>query len=489
MSARALSVIPSRCARAGLLAVFLSATAVGLLSAGASAAPPPVGGATGIAALVNPNAVNAGAFGNAIAATADGGALVAGETLTGLQSYEGWVGKIGSNLSLQSQQQLGCGRSVLSTIAVSADGGYVAAGGSEGCAAGCASGGFGNLNCAWVVKVSATGALQWQDVYPAAFQASAAQITTTSDGGYVVAGNTSSATGTTYAWIAKLSSGGVTQWQRRVGPGSFAEGRSVRQTSDGGYILTGSTGFIGKSSALVVKLSSSGASQWQRTLGAGYLVAGESVSQTADGGYIIAGTDALEVPFGPQYDALLVRLTSTGTVSWQRRYDVGEHCAEERGCSYPSSDARSVIETAAGNFVIAGYTSFFLSAQVPESASWLAMTDANGKLLWSNDYYAVNTSTGLPYPSAFSGLIATPGGYVAAGYTDEYRSSDNIWIVKTDLNGQVKSCGEQHTARLETYAAALRESGKSSPAKAITAPGVAATGSPVPSNLSATRDC
>ena len=489
MPARALTVAARRRAATGLLAALLAVAAASLLSSGASASVAPTGTATGIAALVNPNAVNAGAFGNAIAATADGGALIAGETLTGLQSYEGWVGKLGANLSLGSQRQLGCGSSVLSSIAVSADGGYVAAGGSNGCAAGCASGGFGSLNCAWVVKVSAAGALQWQDVYPAAFQASAAQIAATSDGGFVVAGSTSSAAGVTYAWIAKLSSAGATQWQRRVGPGSFAEGRSVRQTSDGGYILTGSTGFIGKSSALVVKLSASGALQWQRTLGAGYLVDGESVSQTADGGYIVSGTDALEVPFGPQYDALLVRLTSTGTVSWQRRYDVGEHCAEERGCSYPASDARSVIETAGGNFVIGGYTSFFVSAQAPGSASWLAMTDANGKLLWSNDYYALNNSTGLPYASAFSGLIATAGGFEAAGYTDEYRSSDNIWIVKTDGNGQVSSCAEQHAARLETYGAALRESSKSIPTKATVAAGVAVTGGPVPSNLSATRDC
>jgi hypothetical protein len=76
-------------------------------------------------------------------------------------------------------------------------------------------------------------------------------------------------------WIVKLSSSGAIQWQQSLGGTSSDDAYSIQQTRDGGYIVAGTSlsnsgdvsGNHGSYDYWIVKLSSSGAIQWQRSLG------------------------------------------------------------------------------------------------------------------------------------------------------------------------------------------------------------------------------
>lgn len=456
---------------------------------GASPASARAGVATWITAYVNPASVSPAAFGNEVYPTADGGYVVAGST--GVSPYNAWIGKLAASGKLQWQKQVGCGASNVLSVQQTADGGYILAGGSNDCQRQCASGGFSSLACAWVLKLSAAGAVQWQDVYPGALQSSASQVRQTRDGGYVVAGSTQDSSGTNYAWVAKLSSQGALQWQRQIGSSSFTDARTVQQTSDGGYIIAGSAGVIGSSSVFVAKLDASGNVAWQQTYGTGYYDTANSVQQTSDG-YVIAGQETTGPGGSTQADALLLKLASGGTIQWQDRYDVGYQCYDNgysETCGYLSSNASGVRQTADGGYALAGSIQFIFGQEVA-TASWLVKTDSGGNIAWENDYYPVDASTGNPYSSAFSALAqARDGGFVAVGYTDEYNNSDNVWLVKTDASGNVASCKEAHPATISTLSAGLTVSAPAFPVVTPATAGTAVSGGTTAATLTTHKDC
>jgi hypothetical protein len=282
------------------------------------------------------------------------------------------------------------------------------------------------------------------------------------------------------------------RWQRQIGASSFADARTVEQTPDGGYILAGSAGVIGRSSVLVVKLNASGGIQWQQTYGTGYDDTANSVQQVSDGGYVIAGQDSSQIAGQTRGDALLLKLTSAGTIQWQDRYDVGYRCYDNgysETCLYLGSTADSVRQTADGGYAIAGTIQFLFGNGV-ETASWLAATDSSGKVSWQNDYYAVNARSGSPYPSSFSAVTqASDGGFVAVGSTDEYNNSDNVWLIKTDASGNVASCTEAHPATSTAFGAGLTPSASSLPVASPGAAGTGVGGAATSATLTAHKDC
>jgi hypothetical protein len=94
----------------------------------------------------------------------------------------------------------------------------------------------------WVLKLDRNGDVQWQKTYGGPSEDKASSIQQTSDGGYIVAGTTYSfAAGYTDIWVLKLDRNGNVQWQKTYGGPSWDKASSIQQTSDGGYIVAGST--------------------------------------------------------------------------------------------------------------------------------------------------------------------------------------------------------------------------------------------------------
>jgi hypothetical protein len=135
----------------------------------------------------------------------------------------------------------------------------------------------------------------------------ASSIEKTADGGFIVIGTTSSNDGDLSAynseygnsdyWIVKLNSNGSVQWQKRFGGSGLETASSIKQTSDGGYIVAGYTysndgdvnGNHGDHDYWILKLDSDGNFQWQKCLGGSQTDYAHSIETTTDGGYIMAG--------------------------------------------------------------------------------------------------------------------------------------------------------------------------------------------------------
>ncbi|MDI6760054.1 MAG: hypothetical protein QMD05_04445, partial [Candidatus Brocadiaceae bacterium] len=117
-------------------------------------------------------------------------------------------------------------------------------------------------------------------------------IQQTSDGGYIVAGETNSfGNELGDAWVLKLALDGTVEWQKTYGGDIFGKGHCIRQTSDGGYIVAGWIVSHDEEwgDARVLKLATDGMVEWQKTYGEDSLEGANSIQATRDGGYIVAG--------------------------------------------------------------------------------------------------------------------------------------------------------------------------------------------------------
>ena len=143
----------------------------------------------------------------------------------------------------------------------------------------------------------------------------------TTDGGYIIAGYTASFGGdSSHVYLIKTDSLGDTLWTKTYGGDSSDIGNSVQQTTDGGYIVAGTTNSFGAGNVDVylIKTNSIGDTMWTKTYGGTNIDVGSYVRQTLDGGYIIARYTG---SFGAGgFDVYLIKTNSLGDTLWTRTY-------------------------------------------------------------------------------------------------------------------------------------------------------------------------
>jgi hypothetical protein len=249
-------------------------------------------------------------------------------------------------------------------------------------------------------------------------------VAQTSDGGYIIAGGTSSfGSGGDDVYLIKTDSKGNLIWQKTFGGSDWDFGSSVAQTSDGGYIIAGETRSFGSgySDVYLIKTDSKGNLIWQKTFGGSDDDYGYSVAQTSDGGYIIAGgTNS----FGSgDRDVYLIKTDSKGNKTWEQIF----------GGSY-NDDGFSVAQTNDGGYVIVGETCSFGTGY---SNVYLIKTDSKGNKTWEQIF------GGGIFNNGYSVAQTSDGGYIIVGETYSFGSGESdVYLIKTDSKGNVYNKGK-----------------------------------------------
>lgn len=381
--------------------------------------------------------------------TNDGGYIVTGYAFSNNGDVTGnhgqsdfWAVRLDASGNLLWQKALGGGKSEsAASVRQTSDGGYVLAGNTKSNNAN-VSGNHGGEDF-WVVKLDAAGNLIWQKTLGGSNADIASSVDQTTDGGYIVAGYTSSNNGDVSGnhggsdyWVVKLDASGNLQWQKALGGTSSDQAQAIQQTSDGGYIVAGNTksnngdvsGFHGASDSWVVKLDGAGNISWQKTLGGSAPEAAYSVKQTSDGGYVVAGSsqssddDVSDNKGGNDY--WVVKLDGAGNLMWEKNFG-------------GSSDdvAQSVATTTDNGFIVAGASKSNdgdVSLNKGNEDFWAIRLDANGNLEWEKSL------GGNKKDHAYSTQQTADEGFIIAGFTDSHNngdirhhnSSSDFWVVK-----------------------------------------------------------
>jgi len=194
------------------------------------------------------------------------------------------------------------------SVQQTADSGYIIAGAT-------ASFGAGH-NDVYLIRTNAQGDTLWTRTYGGLGVDYGYCVRQTSDGGYIIAGITNSfGAGILEAYLIKTNALGETLWTRTYGGADEDWANSVQQTADGGYIIGGRTLSFGAGSydVYLIKTDAAGDTLWTRTFGGTSADEGRSVRQTADGGYVIAGITS---SFGAGYsDVYLIKTDANGNVA------------------------------------------------------------------------------------------------------------------------------------------------------------------------------
>ncbi len=313
--------------------------------------------------------------------TSDGGYIVAGsstsddgdvtghhESVDEEDNFDYWVVKLDNAGIIQWQKSLGGARNDHAfSVDQTTDGGYIIAGYAFS-ADGDITEHYGDeedpLEDFWIIKLDNSGATQWQKSLGGSFQDQAFSIKQTSDNGYIIAGysfsndgDVTDNNGDSY-WIVKLNSAGTTEWQKTLGGSGLDKAFAIRQTSDNGYIIAGTSdsnngdviGNHGKSDYWVVKLDALGAMEWQKSLGGTEEDIAYAVNQTTDGGYVVAGYSQsnngdVSGNHGNN-DMWIVKLDGAGVLQWQKALGGAQNDV-----------AYSIQQTSDGRYIIAGWTS------------------------------------------------------------------------------------------------------------------------------------
>ena len=348
--------------------------------------------------------------------TLDGGYIITGETKSfGNGDKDVYLIKTDGNGIEQWYQNFGgisndMGRSVKQTT----DGGFIICGSTES---------YGNGDeDVYLIKTDGNGIEQWYETFGGTDNEDGISVYQTNDGGFIICGSTTSfGNGNRDVWLIKTDGNGVEQWNKTFGGTSLDRGWSIDYTTNGEFIICGSTSSYGNGSSdiYIVKTDGNGNEQWYQTFGGTSFDWGSSVQQTTDGGYIITGGK----DGGGNMEVYLIKTDGNGVEQWNKTFG---GTSLDRGFS--------VQQTTDSGYIITGETTSFVSGVYNV---YLIKTDGNGNEQWSQTFGNLSGSGGCFVQQTNDGgyiITGSKGGY-GGTQMDDY----DVYLIKTDGNGNVTS--------------------------------------------------
>ncbi len=264
---------------------------------------------------------------------------------------------------------------------------------------------------AYIVRFNAIGDTLWSRFYGGDSLDKGYWIEITPDNNFIIVGETKSyGQGGSDVLFMKTDTAGNVLWSRTYGGDSYDIGRCVKNMSDNGFIIVGSTYSFGAGfrDIYLIKTDSVGNPEWTKTYGGTNYEWGHDVEVTPDNGYIVVGQTNSFGALGQ--DVYFIKTDSLGDTLWTKTYggaddDVGY----------------SVAITSDGGYIIAGYTTHYVGG---DKDVWLIKTDSLGNVLWTRTYGSVDDDC------AYSIKNTPDNGFIIAGST-----SSGVYLIKTDSLG------------------------------------------------------
>ena len=348
-------------------------------------------------------------LGEYVQQTADGGYIMAGRTgFTALERYDALLIKADAYGNEMWNKTFGdgggLGRDWVECVQQTSDGGYILGGSTN-------TYGAGSYDW-WLIKTDSSGNELWNKTYGGSNLDGMQRAYQTTDGGYILVGNTYSyGAGGGDIWLIKTDGNGNELWNRTYGGTNDEYPYSVQETNDGGYIITALTYSYGAGNgdAWLIKTDSSGNQLWSRTFGGSDYDQGSMAQQTSDGGYIIGGASA---SYGAGlWDAWLIKTDSSGNELWNKTYGGSDN-----------GWCRTVQQTADGGYILLGSCNYYYHVS---SDVWLIKTDGFGNEQWDKAF----GGTGIDFGRVVQ--QTTDGGYIIIAETTSFGAGgQDVWLIK-----------------------------------------------------------
>ena len=277
---------------------------------------------------------------------------------------------------------------------------------------------LGNDGEVLLMKLNESGSITWTRRYGGIYYDCAKSVQQTQDGGYILTGASNSPNFNDHNIFAiKTNAAGDISWVRKYGTDLDDLGESTRQTADGGYIIAGYSQDPGPVLMNIIKIDAMGRTQWQRYFGRTAEYAW-CIRQTYDGGYIVGGST---VAWGPgNHTACLLKLNSFGNTQWFRTY------------GGPNWDMNySVRQTKDLGYVFTGVTDLLLGNT---HDVYIVKTDINGDTLWTK-------IMGGPYYDYGECIQAlSDDSYIIAARYAETPGNNEFWLIRleADYDGEAE---------------------------------------------------
>ena len=281
----------------------------------------------------------------------------------------------------------------------------------------------------WLTKTDSQGTVIWTKTYAyneeSPTDCKLYGMIQSNDGGFALAGMTSTSGSGNDFWLIKTDSKGSLQWQERYNSGNYEtsggqyaqdeEAKCVIQTQDGGYALSGAVNLFRASTSSfvsatwVVKTDAQGKLSWSK----GYDLLNEAgapqtIIQTVDTGYAIAGTE--------NNNFCLFKISSSGQMQWSKTFD------DER-----TNNLCALVQLNDGGYALAG------TGTILVSTISLLRVDSSGQTTWIKTFNAKQDSTITSNDIASAMILSNDGSYVLTGSTlTQSETHQDVVVVKTE---------------------------------------------------------
>jgi outer membrane protein OmpA-like peptidoglycan-associated protein len=296
----------------------------------------------------------------------------------------------------------------------------------------------------WLLKMSSRGRIIWQKALGGSFSEEGRCVKVTQDGGYVVVGFTDSKelmANKRDFYVVRLDALGNLLWQKAFGGNGDDIAHNVQVLDDGGFMVVGETksqtgmtnAFKGGIDAWVIRLDKNGNLMWDRNFGGTGNDRYTSIAQVEDGFILLGETDSRDQDIRENRGKLDILLTKIDIFGKPRWH-------KTLGGS-DNDISHGLTNTTDGQLVLVG-TTFSSDGMVKnhkgEGDVWLVKVGTEGNVLWERTFGGTGDEGGNNVSVTFNGSLLVAGTTRSDdGDINNRKGLYDGWIFKTDANGNL----------------------------------------------------